>query len=201
MINKKLDEYKKLLIVVDMVNGFVKEGVMADQDIMRIVPIIKNLIEETLDEKETVFFIKDTHTEEASEFKTFPKHCLKKTKESELIEEFKKYEHQINVKSFEKNSTSTMYAPGFLENINQLKNLREIIVTGCCTDICDLNLVIPLQNYFNQINRDVLITVPVNAVETYNSETHPRDEYNEIAFKLMRQAGINLVKRYGGKRK
>ena len=37
---------KKLLIIVDMVNGFVKEGPMADNYINNITPNIINLIQE-----------------------------------------------------------------------------------------------------------------------------------------------------------
>ena len=73
-----------------------------------------------------------------------------------------------------------------------MENLEEVIIVGCCTDICILNLAIPLQNYFDQKDRKVKVTVPKNAVETYNSDVHNREEYNEIAFKLMKQAGINV---------
>ena len=55
-----------------------------------------------------------------------------------------------------------------------------------------LNLAIPLKNYFNQKNRDIEIKIHKNAVETYNSQVHNRDEYNEIAFKLLKQSGIKL---------
>lgn len=86
-----------------------------------------------------------------------------------------------------------MYAPNFIEDIEKMKNLDEIIIIGCCTDICILNLAIPLQNYFDQKDLNVKITVPKNAVETYDAPNHSREEYNNIAFKLMNQAGINLV--------
>ena len=35
---KNLKTYQKMLIVVDMVNGFVKEGSLADTKILNIVP-------------------------------------------------------------------------------------------------------------------------------------------------------------------
>ena len=86
-----------------------------------------------------------------------------------------------------------MYAENFLTDIDKMENLEEVIIIGCCTDICVLNLAIPLQNYFDQKDRNITITVPKNAVETYDAPNHNREEYNEIAFKLMKQAGINLV--------
>ena len=85
-----------------------------------------------------------------------------------------------------------MYAPRFIDDINKMNNLKEVIIIGCCTDICILNLAIPLQNYFDQEDRNVKVTVLKNAVETYDAPNHNRNEYNEIAFKLMKQAGINL---------
>ena len=85
-----------------------------------------------------------------------------------------------------------MFADGFEKDICEMENLEEVIIVGCCTDICILNLAIPLQNYFDQKDRKVKVTVPKNAVETYNSDVHNREEYNEIAFKLMKQAGINV---------
>ncbi|NLV90546.1 MAG: cysteine hydrolase [Tenericutes bacterium] len=194
---KNLEELKKLLIVVDMVNGFVKEGIMSDRKIESIIPEQLRLIDETLREGEGLAFIKDSHNKGCREFDRYPEHCVKGTKESELVDELLPYEK--NSLSYSKNSTSTIYAKDFINDIEKMKALREIIITGCCTDICVMNLAIPLQNYFDQIDRRVNITLPLNAVETYNSESHNRDEYNNMAFKLMEQSGIKLVKRYGGK--
>ena len=78
--------------------------------------------------------------------------------------------------------------------LDNLKDLKEVVIGGCCTDICVLNLAIPLKNYFNQVDREVRITVPKSIVETYHAEgVHDRDEYNEIAFKLLRLSGINVI--------
>ena len=185
---KKKEELEKLLVVVDMVNGFIKKGNMADPYINHITPRIIELVKKTLKEEEGVSFIKDTHTEGCSEFNKFPIHCVKGSSEEELIDELKGYE-EFGL-SYEKNSTSTMYAPEFMSDLEKMKRLKEVIITGCCTDICVLNLAIPLTNYFDQNNRKVEVSVIKDAVETYNSDTHDRSEYNEMSFKLMRQAGI-----------
>ena len=84
------------------------------------------------------------------------------------------------------------------QDLEQMKKLREVIITGCCTDICVMNLAIPLQNYFDQHDLDTTIYVPKDLVETYDSPTHNRDEYNEMAFRLMENTGIKLVKKIGG---
>ncbi len=187
---KDLTKIKKILINVDMVNGFVNTGAMHDEYINHIIPMQVKLMKEYEEDSSSLnIIIKDTHKENCREFKRYPVHCVENTFESELVDELKPFENDNSV-VFEKNSTSSIYANGFLGLIDSLISLEEVIIVGCCTDICILNLAIPLQNYFDQVDRDVKITVPEDGVETYDAPNHPRDEYNEIAFKLMRQAGI-----------
>ena len=57
-----LKMYQGCLIVVDMVNGFVREGVLHDEDIARIIPRQIELIKEFEAEGKLIIFIKDTHT-------------------------------------------------------------------------------------------------------------------------------------------
>lgn len=196
MRTKKLEEVERLLIVVDMVNGFVREGMMASKNIEHIIPEIERLIKKCRSEGYGIAFIKDCHLENAREFERYPKHCVKGTSEAELITELQLYEDEAFV--YEKNSTSAIYAPGFLTDIDTMKKLKEIIIVGCCTDICDLNLAIPLQNYFDQMNCDIDIIMPKDAVETFDAPNHNSDTYNDYAFALIEQAGVQLVKHYKG---
>jgi nicotinamidase-related amidase len=85
-----------------------------------------------------------------------------------------------------------MFAKNFMNDIDKMKQLRKVIVTGCCTDICVLNLAIPLINYFDEIDREVEVVVKEDAIETYDAPYHNRDEYNEMALKLMKQAGVRV---------
>ena len=187
---KRKEELEKLLVVVDMVNGFIREGVMSSENIEHIIPRIKSLVEKTIDEKEGVAFIKDTHEIDSTEFRKFPPHCVKGSGEEELIDELKPYEEKSF--TYEKNSTSTIFAKNFMNDISMMKAIREIIITGCCTDICVLNAAIPLVNYFDENNKEVSIIVRKDLVETYDSPNHNRYEYNEMALKLMKQAGIKI---------
>ena len=192
---KKLKKKKKCLIVVDMVNGFVREGVLHDEAIAMIIPRQIELIEKNQKEGELTIFIKDTHDENAVEFKRFggTKHCVRGTKEAELVDELKVYEGKENTISIEKNSTSYMEAPKFRELIKELKNLKEISVIGCCTDICDFNGTMALANYLDEWNRDVEIKVHQDAVATYAEDA--RKNYVDAAYLLMEQQGIQLVKK------
>ena len=101
-----------------------------------------------LEKNEGVAFVKEAHSKDCMEFKTFPEHCVKGTSEAELVDELKPFEKNALV--YLKNSTSAMFAKNFLRDIDEMINLRNVVITGCCTDICDLNLAIPLKNYFNE---------------------------------------------------
>lgn len=192
---KDLRIYKGVLIVVDMVNGFVKEGVLHDKKIGEIIPRQIELIKEHQAKGNLIVFIKDTHEENAIEFGRFgnTKHCVRGTTEAELVDELKPFENMENTISIEKNSTSYMEAPQFKKLIEGLTNVKEIDVVGCCTDICVLNGTMALSNYLNQFNKDVEIKVHQDAVATFNQEN--RKEYVDASYLLMHQQGIQLVKK------
>ncbi len=192
---KDIEKIEKALIVIDMVNGFVKEGAMADPYIAHIIPEIQRLTKSFIKDGEGVFFVKDTHEKDCAEFKKFPKHCIKGTNEAELVDELKPYERYAT-RVYEKNSTSVLFAPGFMKDIGKMKNLKEIVGVGCCSDICVLNAFVPLINYFDEENKNVKIVVPQNGIETYHAPYHDRDLHNEMALKLMKQAGVQIVKTY-----
>ncbi len=187
--------YKKCLIVVDMVNGFVREGVLHDNSIANIIPTQIKLIKETLACDGLVIFIKDTHNKDSKEFKRFGNthHCIKGTKEADLVDELIPYEGLVNTISIEKNSTSFMEAPDFRKVVKNLDNVEEYGICGCCTDICVVNGAIGLANYNDQWNRDVTIKAYKDAIATYGEDA--RENYIDAAYLLMEQQGIQLVKR------
>lgn len=191
---KNFEVYEKCLIVVDMVNGFVREGVLHDEAIAKTIPRQIKLIRKYQKDEELVVFIKDSHNVNSVEFRRFgnAKHCLAGSHESELVDELKEFEDQGNTISIKKNSTSFMETEEFRSLISSLKGLKEVDMVGCCTDICVCNGAIALANYFDQHNRDVSITVYEDGVETYDSPTHNRAEYSKAAKVLMKQQGINF---------
>ena len=189
---KELKGYKAMLYVVDMVNGFVNEGTLHDKHIRGTIPEQIKLIQKMKEENQGVSFIKECHQEDSVEFKTFPRHCVEGTSEAMLVPELQLFEKDSLV--YLKNSTSAMFAPYMMEDLDRLENLEEVIISGCCTDICDINFAIPLKNYFNQLNRDVVIFAVKNAMDTYHIPgVHDREEYTNMAYKLMELAGIILV--------
>lgn len=189
---KKAENYNKILYVIDMVNGFVYEGAMHDEYIANTIDEQIKLIKKLKKENEGVALVGEWHPENCSEFLTYPKHCVKETSEAEFVEGIKEHEKDSIV--YRKNSTNAIFAPGVLEDLEKMKNLKEVIVCGCCTDICVLHFVLSLKTYLNQMNRNVKIFVVERATETYDAPNHNREEYNEIGYKLMKQNGIEVVK-------
>lgn len=191
---EKLKEYQKMLYVIDMVNGFTTSGALADPYIMHTIPEQIKLIEKFNQEKQGIAFVTDCHEKNSIEItsKSFPEHCIIGTPEAEVVEELKPY--QAGAITYQKNSTSTLFAPNMMNDLKQMKDLKEIIGVGCCTDICVLNFLIPLKNYFNQLNLDINVFAVQSAIETYHHAVlHDRDYYNKIAYDLMKQAGIIVV--------
>lgn len=190
---KNLKVYETALIVVDMVNGFVNEGVLHDKNIKKIVPRQLELLEEAEKKGSLIILVKDTHNKNATEFKRFGNttHCIQGTSEAELIDELKPFEQKDNVITVEKNSTSLMESPEFRKIVRQAENLKEVNFVGCCTDICVFNGAMGLANYYDEWNRDVTINVHEDAIATYSEDE--RGEYIESAKLLMKLQGINLV--------
>ncbi len=95
-----------------------------------------------------------------------------------------------------KDSTSGLFASDVMDYLKYTKP-EEVVVTGCCTDICVLNLVLDLRNFFNQNKIDCNIIVYKELVDTYDSPKHNKEEFNNMGFILMEQCGAkveNLVK-------
>lgn len=190
---KNLKLYERVLIVVDMVNGFVYNGPLHDIECSKIIPRQKEIIDDYLDNGDLVVFIKDTHTKDSTEFSRMPIHCLENTDESELVPELREYVGRDNVITINKNSTSFNEVPEFRELITNLVNLKRVDEIGVCTDICDFNGIMGLANRLNQENRDVSIYVHEDAVATFN-ETE-RSKYVDAAKLLMKQQGINIIRK------
>ena len=194
---KNLQVYDNCLIVIDMVNGFVREGVLHDKKIADVIPRQLEIVRSSLYNGDLLVFIKDSHTENSVEFQRFgnTQHCIRGSREAELVEEFREFEDYDNVVFIEKNSTSFMESSQFRSLIAEMTGLKRVDVIGCCTDICVANGTLGLSNYFDERNKRVDIYVHTDAVETYDSVFHERGKYSEAAKLLMEQQGIKLIKK------
>lgn len=179
-----------VILVIDMVNGFTKAGALADAAIAKAAGPIQNLITK-LDCP--VWFICDAHDENSSEFASFPPHCIKGTEEAQIMDELIEYSSQEN--TIYKNCISAFASPEFEKVLKALPEQTDILLTGCCTDLCVEQLALPLQSWLNQNNRTASrVIVPADCIDTYHiPDIHDAAQFNEEAIKRMAACGVKVV--------
>jgi nicotinamidase-related amidase len=89
------------IIIIDMIEGFVRTGPLASPRVATIIPKIISLTMTSSNRGIPIIAFADTHTNASPEFESFPSHCLQGTIESELIKELKIIE---GIKVIPKNS-------------------------------------------------------------------------------------------------
>lgn len=183
---------KELLVVVDMVNGFVNEGALADKKINKITPNIVSAIEKAKANGIKIVAFRDCHQMGDLEFNTFPPHCLKGTTESELIPELKKYEKDMLL--IDKNTTNGFITPEFMYIANN-NEFDRVYVVGCCTDICVLGFVSSYLNFNKQNNKNTEIVVLENACYTFDGPNHNAENQHKLAIEQMKNSGAKIVKK------
>ena len=179
---------KVYAVVVDMINGFAKEGTLADPAILETAAPIADLLAQTRPE---TLFLCDCHEPGCIEFESFPVHCLKGSAESEIIEELKDFEGKI----IEKNAISAFGTEAMQKWADEVKDGSDVIVTGCCTDLCVLQFVLPLRSWLNEKGKkDVRIIVPADCVETYHIDgVHSAQDWNAFALMNMELNGVKVT--------
>lgn len=180
----------KMLIVVDMVNGFVEHGALADKSIHRIVPAILDRIKLAQREDEMIVAFKDCHSENDEEFKSYPSHCLKGSSESELIDELKPFEKSMIL--IDKNTTNGFITPEFQELIKS-NYFTDIEICGCCSDICVSDLTYSLAKYLSQNKIDTVLKVDERLIDTFNGQNHNADEVNKRCLDDFKQIGVSVL--------
>lgn len=187
---KDLQPENTALIIVDMINGFVREGALASERAEKAIPSIARL-SKTCDEMQiTKIAFADSHTNQSPEFGAYPEHCLAGTSESEVVDELKEIGGYTLIP---KNSTNGFHEEEFKKWLKDNENVNTFIVTGVCTNICIEQFALTLKTYFNKQNVKSRVIVPVNTVETYDLNIHNGDLMNVMALYNMIVNGIEVV--------
>lgn len=190
MINQSVKP-RELLVVVDMVRGFIETGPLSDPAISTIIDENVELIKDFTERGQRVVAFRDAHAVDSKEFDFYPPHCIQGTIESELVAKIKAYEDRMVV--IEKDTTNGFLSDGFQRFIKENEPFDRIVVSGCCTDICVLQFALTMKTYLQQARLDTKMIVVKDAVETFDLPSHPRGQFNDFSFKLMRSAGIEIL--------
>jgi len=164
-------------IVVDVLNGFTREGNLASPRCLDAIPRIQRVIDERLRAGDQLIFLADTHDVHDKEFEIFPVHCVRGTHESEVVDELQKY--LAGARLIRKRRYSGFFETDLEAILRQLRP-DQVTVIGVCTDICVLHTVADLRN------RDYKVIVPADAVATFDAPGHPGDEVQRWALAHMR---------------
>ena len=167
----------KVIIVVDMLNGFCRTGNLASPRLDAVTQRIVGHLEREMTRGADLVFLVDTHAPDDPEFAMFPPHCIAGSGEDEVVPELMPFaERGVVVR---KSRYSGFYGT---ELDDVLRRLRPdaVEVVGVCTDICVMHTVADLRN------RDYRVVVRRDMVETYDAPGHDGDEVNAFALAHMR---------------
>ncbi|MDE6005566.1 MAG: cysteine hydrolase [Oscillospiraceae bacterium] len=181
---------KTAFVIIDMINGFLTEGILSSQNALSVLPAVEKLLKFFKTNQLPCVAFADCHEPDCIEFHSFPVHCLKNSSESEIAPSLQK------IGGFQKickNSTNGFFTPDFQNFLNQHSELEKIIISGVCTDICVMQFALSLKAFCNQNNKNLEIIIPVNTVETYDALNHNAELMQLMALQIMAQAGIKLI--------
>lgn len=180
---------KRVLVIVDMVNGFVNEGPLSDKRINEITPNIIKLIENG--DFDSIIAFRDCHEKNDEEFKTYPPHCLKGTVESELIPELVPYSEMFL--DMPKQTTNGFESEGFKKFwASRCYDEYEFVVTGCCTDICVKDFSTSLMRDIVKADSPSRVVVLHDCVSTFDSPEHDAINAEQDALVEMAEEGVEL---------
>ncbi len=152
------------LLVIDMLNDFVKKGGALDcgNKARKIIPFIRRKIDEFHRKKELVVFICDSHRPDDREFRLFPRHSVKGTEGARIVDDLPVGPDDIVI---EKTRYSAFYKTG-LERALRKHRVSRVHVVGVCTSICVMDTVGDLRD------RDYPVIVYRSGVADFSLEAH-----------------------------
>ncbi len=156
---------KEALLIVDMLNDFVREGAPLEvPETRKIIPAIKEEIGEARRAGRPVIYVCDAHAPDDKEFSRFgwPAHAVRNTEGAQVIEELKPQPGDIIV---EKTSYSGFHNTRLGDVLKDL-GVDSLRLTGCVTHICIMFIA------FEAVLRDYDVTVPEDAVAALGREDH-----------------------------
>ncbi len=156
----------KVLLVVDMLNDFIKEdgALYCGAGAAKIIDKVTDLVREFNSRGDNIVFIMDAHDPDDLEFNRFPKHCVKGTAGAELIRELAFASGPNTFKVF-KNRYSGFYRTDLDKTLQRMQP-DEVHVVGVCTNICVLYTVEEL------CNRDYKVVVYRDGVASFDEQAH-----------------------------
>jgi nicotinamidase-related amidase len=155
---------KTAVIVVDMLNDFIKEdGALPCGVNQEFTDTMVKFLKTVSKMEMPIIFVCDSHDGNDKEFEMFPKHCVKGTEGAEIIDELKPFIDKNLV--VPKTRYSGFYGTE-LEDILKGLEVTTLMIVGVCTDICVMHTCADARN------RDYEVFVIKNLVASFDEEAH-----------------------------
>jgi nicotinamidase-related amidase len=169
---------RKVLIVTDMLNDFLKTGGTLYTESMRsIIPAVEAKIKEYLNAGYLVIFLCDAHAEGDKEFRLFPDHALINTWGAKMIDELTIFIPHVTMVA------KTRFSGTFNTTLlHTLEEGDEIELAGVCSSICIMDTAGGL------VNADYSVTVDRNCIADLT------DKWHELAMERMETIyGVKII--------
>lgn len=189
---RELDAGRTALILVDLVEGFARQGALASSRVEALIPGAVTLTDRCSAAGMKIVALADCHTPDSLELQSYPPHCLRGTEEARLCHEVEKAAGSYTL--IEKNSTNGLLEPTFDSWRKDCPGIDTYIVIGDCTDICVQQFALAAKAWHNTRNLPLRVIVPVSLVDTFDADGHPADFLNVVSLMMMQSGGVEIVR-------
>lgn len=169
---------KRFMIVVDMQNDFIS-GALGTEEARSIVKNVRKKLESF---EGSVIFTRDTHRENylnTAEGKKLPvSHCIYGSWGWEICDELKGYTDKI----IDKPSFGSVELMEYIQQMNELEAIDQIVLVGLCTDICVISNALLLKAALPEVE----ISVDASCCAGVTAESH------KTALSAMNSCHINI---------
>ena len=129
----KLNPKKTSLVIIDMLNDFVKEkGTLVVPEAQNLVPNQTRLLKESRKLGAQVLYLTDNHQPDDDEFEKWPPHAVVGTWGSKIVDELKP---EDNIPIVPKRRYSGFFGTDLDLRLRE-KHVETIVLVGVLTDIC-----------------------------------------------------------------
>lgn len=202
------DPANVVLMSVDMINGFCKEGPLASERVGALAGPVVSIFQRAYDlGVRNLVLTQDTHDPNTEEFQAYPPHCVRGTAESEAIDELKALPFYNDITIIEKNALNSYVHTTLNEWLAQRPNLETFIIVGDCTDLCVYATAMHARIEANARTIHRRVIVPASTVDTFDItvntaqaagiKAHDGDLHHVLFLHHMALNGVEVVRDLG----
>jgi nicotinamidase-related amidase len=154
---------------VDLLVGFCVEGPLASPRVGALGPKAARFLRRAREAGvREMLLAMDAHPEDSPEFRAFPPHCIRGTREAEPIAELRELPFYKELSAVYKGSLNVGLEGELGEWLRARPHLRAWIVIGDCTDLCVYQAAMHLRLQANARGQELDVWVPADLVDTYD---------------------------------